>query len=313
MTGCIGSARPRPVASSLAGGLLRRKDNGQNSLDPQGPASREDRQPLHPDLLDLGRRRGRSSSATSSSSRCVPVPARARTRTRSRSTATPARDRLDDRPGAHPRRHRRPTVGTIFDLDEEPPATSLQVTVVGKQWWWEFHYPTRGGRHRQRAGHPDGPPVARRPRRLRRSPPGLQRDPLLLGPGAQREEGRRPGRDQHITIEADEPGHLPRPVRRVLRPVARQHAVPGDRADRTTSTEWVQRSRTARRPFRVGPARPERPRGPAQAADRHEVPVHELPHRSTTRHRRPIGPNLTHLASRTDVRERVYEPNRART
>ena len=34
-----------------------------------------------------------------------------------------------------------PTVGTIFDLAEEPPADALEVTVVGKQWWWEFQYP----------------------------------------------------------------------------------------------------------------------------------------------------------------------------
>jgi cytochrome c oxidase subunit 2 len=34
-----------------------------------------------------------------------------------------------------------PTVGTIFDLAKPPAADALQVTVVGKQWWWEFKYP----------------------------------------------------------------------------------------------------------------------------------------------------------------------------
>ena len=34
-----------------------------------------------------------------------------------------------------------PTVGTIFDLAEDPGRDALQVTVVGKQWWWEFEYP----------------------------------------------------------------------------------------------------------------------------------------------------------------------------
>ena len=33
-----------------------------------------------------------------------------------------------------------PTVGTIFDLAEAPPDDALEVTVVGKQWWWEFQY-----------------------------------------------------------------------------------------------------------------------------------------------------------------------------
>jgi cytochrome c oxidase subunit II len=34
-----------------------------------------------------------------------------------------------------------PTVGTIFDLSEAPASDALEVTVVGKQWWWEFQYP----------------------------------------------------------------------------------------------------------------------------------------------------------------------------
>jgi cytochrome c oxidase subunit 2 len=34
-----------------------------------------------------------------------------------------------------------PTIGTIFDLAQTPPDSALQVTVVGKQWWWEFQYP----------------------------------------------------------------------------------------------------------------------------------------------------------------------------
>ena len=34
-----------------------------------------------------------------------------------------------------------PTVATIFDLAENPGPSALQVTVEGKQWWWEFRYP----------------------------------------------------------------------------------------------------------------------------------------------------------------------------
>jgi cytochrome c oxidase subunit 2 len=34
------------------------------------------------------------------------------------------------------------TLGVIFDINERPAAAeSLQVTVVGHQWWWEFDYP----------------------------------------------------------------------------------------------------------------------------------------------------------------------------
>ena len=34
-----------------------------------------------------------------------------------------------------------PTVATIFDLAKDPGPTALQVTVEGKQWWWQFSYP----------------------------------------------------------------------------------------------------------------------------------------------------------------------------
>jgi cytochrome c oxidase subunit 2 len=34
-----------------------------------------------------------------------------------------------------------PTVATIFDLAQNPGPSALQVTVEGKQWWWQFSYP----------------------------------------------------------------------------------------------------------------------------------------------------------------------------
>jgi cytochrome c oxidase subunit 2 len=34
-----------------------------------------------------------------------------------------------------------PSVSTIFELAEPPGPDALQVTVVGKQWWWQFEYP----------------------------------------------------------------------------------------------------------------------------------------------------------------------------
>ncbi|HEY8215965.1 MAG TPA: cytochrome c oxidase subunit II [Acidimicrobiia bacterium] len=37
-----------------------------------------------------------------------------------------------------------PTVALIFDLAEEP-ANPLEVTVVGKQWWWQFDYGKQAG------------------------------------------------------------------------------------------------------------------------------------------------------------------------
>jgi cytochrome c oxidase subunit 2 len=34
-----------------------------------------------------------------------------------------------------------PTVATIFDLAQNPGPSALQVNVEGKQWWWQFSYP----------------------------------------------------------------------------------------------------------------------------------------------------------------------------
>jgi cytochrome c oxidase subunit 2 len=38
-----------------------------------------------------------------------------------------------------------PTVSVIFELDKDPGPQALEVTVVGKQWWWEFIYPKQPG------------------------------------------------------------------------------------------------------------------------------------------------------------------------
>ncbi len=37
-----------------------------------------------------------------------------------------------------------PTVKTIFENQRKAPAESLQVEVIGHQWWWEFRYPEYG-------------------------------------------------------------------------------------------------------------------------------------------------------------------------
>jgi len=38
-----------------------------------------------------------------------------------------------------------PTVSLIFQLNEDPAPNALNVTVVGKQWWWQFDYPATKG------------------------------------------------------------------------------------------------------------------------------------------------------------------------
>jgi cytochrome c oxidase subunit 2 len=38
-----------------------------------------------------------------------------------------------------------PTVSLIFQLNEDPAPDALNVTVVAKQWWWQFDYPATKG------------------------------------------------------------------------------------------------------------------------------------------------------------------------
>ena len=38
-----------------------------------------------------------------------------------------------------------PTVSLIFQLNDAPAKNALEVTAVGKQWWWQFDYPATGG------------------------------------------------------------------------------------------------------------------------------------------------------------------------
>ncbi len=37
-----------------------------------------------------------------------------------------------------------PTVRTIFEVQQKPPADRIEIAVIGHQWWWEFEYPDLG-------------------------------------------------------------------------------------------------------------------------------------------------------------------------
>lgn len=52
-----------------------------------------------------------------------------------------------------------PTVRTIFRTQAKAPAESLQVEVIGHQWWWEFRYPEYGVTTANELYLPHGRPV----------------------------------------------------------------------------------------------------------------------------------------------------------
>jgi cytochrome c oxidase subunit 2 len=53
-----------------------------------------------------------------------------------------------------------PTIRTIFRTDGTAPEGALAVEVVGHQWWWEFHYPELGITTANEMHVPQGRPVA---------------------------------------------------------------------------------------------------------------------------------------------------------
>jgi cytochrome c oxidase subunit 2 len=55
-----------------------------------------------------------------------------------------------------------PTLHVIFRTQGAPPAQALEVTVLGRQWWWEFRYPTLGVATANELHLPAGRPVVLR-------------------------------------------------------------------------------------------------------------------------------------------------------
>jgi cytochrome c oxidase subunit 2 len=53
-----------------------------------------------------------------------------------------------------------PTIRTIFEVSGAAPAGALQVDVIGHQWWWEFRYPELGVVTANELHLPQGRPVA---------------------------------------------------------------------------------------------------------------------------------------------------------
>lgn len=109
-----------------------------------------------------------------------------------------------------------PTIGSIFSLAGAPDeGERIDVTVVGKQYWWQFEYPGEGVFTANEMVIPTGTPVYLH----------LDGDPVYEGPdGGEMAEtddlvlhsfwvprlaGKVdfvPGHDRFLTIEADEPG-----------------------------------------------------------------------------------------------------------
>ena len=131
-----------------------------------------------------------------------------------------------------------PTVKMVFDINTVPQERHDDQR-TGHRWWWQY---------RTTRARPTPPDLFRRPTSCTsRSGEKVvahadlgRRHPQLLGPGAGRQDLRHPRPAQPAGHRSRPPRAPTRPVRRVLRDVARQHALPGRRPDaRPTSQTWV--------------------------------------------------------------------------
>ena len=91
------------------------------------------------------------------------------------------------------------TLGTIVDINKKAEAGSLEVVVVGHQWWWEFRYPGEKVVTANELHIPTGRQVAL----------SLESVDVIHSFWPPKLAGKLdvvPGRTNHMTLEADEPG-----------------------------------------------------------------------------------------------------------
>ncbi len=87
---------------------------------------------------------------------------------------------------------------SVFFAMARPPADTLNIYVVGKQWMWKFQH-LDGAARDQRAARP-GRPAGQADHDLR------GRDPHLFVPAFRVKEDVVPGRYTHVWFEATKPG-----------------------------------------------------------------------------------------------------------
>ena len=150
------------MSARLAGCSDTANNNGQNSLEPKGPTPRRSTtsscRSLILAILDRHRhlRRDRVLRAE------VPLPRGQNDNPKQIHGNTPLEIGWTIVPALILAVIAVPTVATIFDLARIPKArTSLQVTVVGKQWWWQFEYPDAKATKVVTANELHIPPVVR--------------------------------------------------------------------------------------------------------------------------------------------------------
>lgn len=208
------------------------------------------------------------------------------------------------------------TIRTIFDLAREPEGDVLEVTTVGKQWWWQFNYPDEDVVTANELVIPTDTKVRVKLTACDDSLPGECNVihsfwvPELAGT-----QDVIPGRETFTTIEADEPGTY---LGQCKEYCGLSHANMRFRViamEPVDFNDWVegQQAPAAVPLFQPVPGdeAAREPAGPAQAlvAEKYQCAnCHSFEDSSASTY----GPNLAHLASRSTFASGYYELTRER-
>ena len=192
----------------------------------------------------------------------------------------------------------------------EPGDNALFVTVIGHQWWWEYTYDHYDGRQL-------GFTTANElhiPAERRRASPGrvyltLKSADVCHSFWVPRLAGKTdliPGRTNSHVVPDRRARPVPRPVRRVLRHAARQHAASASSSIRPSDFErWLEQRAKPAVDDPGGARRARRRSSPSRASTATAC--------AARRRRARYAPDLTHLMSRADARLRHGRRTRPRT
>lgn len=208
------------------------------------------------------------------------------------------------------------TIRTIFDLAREPAGDVVEVTAVGKQWWWQFNYPEEDIVTANELVIPAGEPVRVNLTACDDSIPGECNVihsfwvPELAG-----KMDVVPGRDNATTIEADAPGTY---LGQCAEYCGISHANMRFRVIALEPDDydgWIEEQQApAAVPLAEEPeseGEEAQPAGPAQelVVQKYQcVNCHTFDDSSASTY----GPNLAHFASRTTFASGYYELTRER-
>jgi cytochrome c oxidase subunit 2 len=206
-----------------------------------------------------------------------------------------------------------PTVITIFDLNKEPTGDVVNVTAVGKQWWWEFKYPEQDVVTANELVIPAGRPVKVNLTACDDSLPNKCN--VIHSFWVPELNGKRdvvPGRKTFTTIEADKPGTY---LGQCAEYCGLSHANMRFRViakEPRDFDRWIgEQQQGPAVPFQVGTGAQTQAAGPTQelmstkfqCTNCHSVGDSKVS---------SYGPNLTHFASRTTFASGYYALNKDR-